>query len=1722
MGGELFKNDELFGSSGTMTAKLMGVSLTQPSYLHPKTVADTDYNRISFLPLSDNAMKSIAFPDGHYSMNLAVGTDGKEITYNAGNGQYSLTDVGTMRINADVPADWDDVRLYYWHDNGANNGWPGTAMTKVDQSGSKYYLDIPADVGYVIVNNGNDTQQTNDLRVTPGMESSITVSPRPEGHTYYPAVVSNVVKSADAHVKAPADWDKVYLYCWRDNGQQIVDWPGVEMEKGSDGLYSGLISSETSYVIVNNGDNYMQSNDIDVLAGKEVWISLDSRSYTTRDDGVALYTATCAYTKKIYPVHIRVPDNWESAYLHYWLTGTDQQLIQWPGAEMTRGNDGWYTTSIPAGVSYMVVNCGPEADGQVPYQTVNLTVNAGMEAWIAVADESSYSNDSGVGFHEAKVVYGAEGQQAGFSFTPDRIMKEESSLWLALTVHTTGANPSTLGSGKIDVNNEVQMFKKVTVLPANVVYYEDDFKDLQYSYGTGAFTHHGEGSGKLTQQVDQSQPYGQDKTYQAGSNVEMSGDSMSQLLVQSKTDTSGVSFTFTGTGFELIGRTDAKDCATIIVKVEKLVGDATELIQYTPVIPEFDNGNDGGNEAIAQVPVVRVKDLDHGTYRVTVTGSLAYDFDSWDGTSLDTLKVVPTQMYVDGVRIFQPLGATHGAYTATEKDAQFLELRDQVVDGLVAVAGVDKGEMTLSSGTMTWTEDLLGDDFDDASDVFVGNRVDSTGDYLIQGPNNEVYMEGAVSHSAVVFYVTETAQTSHELQIAVRGLDYERFFGVGNSPLSVQLQYGVKLSDGRYAWRVMADVHSGTEQYYTVPYTECPKDEQGRYQVVIRAVAPHQGDLPMVSYSTLKLVGLELQKVDGVGESTLMYYKDGMIVSPDYWLVVGDKEYEIEGGELDISFETDTEVFIRQEFEGFTTDYRADVALGTTSATLPVNGSGAMTVPGGVELTFKLVQSVQESVQLSYCAHTWEERQVIVPVSCTSDGSSRVVCTICGEGRVVTVPTKGHTMDPTATYCTTCGYGCPHVWQDGVCSKCGGHCAHSWKDGACTVCGMPCEHTFGDGSVCTNCGIGCTHSWTDGKCDHCCTTCGHSWDIEKCTICGEDRGLYLFGWIDGRNYACEEDGSNIGIYGFTDRTLTTRFQQDSYVAVKTGDNGDWFMTNGYPGDNATSAVLYNTKQSIDDENKLRVPAGVDVTFTITPNGDGSLTLSYSVDLSTCGHASHGTNGLCVVCGKDMGHSFVKGYCTACGKAESDEYYLFGYINGADYACEGDSANRGIYRFVDGVLTAIFTQDSYVAVKTGDNSGWYMTNGWLGTNTTSATLYNTSSGIEANKLFVPKDKQITFYLTVNENDTLDLSYTVASPAMALNSLRSQMASTLLVGAANEGVTAPSPDPEPVVQPELKLDHPSLSFEDEVRYNVYYSASGLEDVTEMGLVTFGSRLEDGTVAQAVDVFPGYVSDGSSYMVRTEGIPAANMGDAVYFKVYAKLSDGSYVYSDVGGYSAKAYANTVLSGDYDSPMKALVVAMLNYGAEAQLYFDHNTDKLVNSALTAEQQALVDAYDTTMMDVIVKADSTKTGDFVRVNSNFKSLYPSVSFDGAFAINFYCTPAIDVDDGMKLYYWDMETMASVEKLSIENATGSMEMTDTNGMYWGQVAGIAAKEMDKTYYVTCVFESNGKTITTGIIPYSLGKYCSDKAAADGDAQQSFAQATAVYGYYAKAYFASIA
>ena len=333
----------------------------------------------------------------------------------------------------------------------------------------------------------------------------------------------------------------------------------------------------------------------------------------------------------------------------------------------------------------------------------------------------------------------------------------------------------------------------------------------------------------------------------------------------------------------------------------------------------------------------------------------------------------------------------------------------------------------------------------------------------------------------------------------------------------------------------------------------------------------------------------------------------------------------------------------------------------------------------------------------------------------------------------------------------------------------------------------------------------------------------------------------------------------------------------------------------------------------------------------------------------------------------------------------------------------------------------------------------------------------------------------------------------------------------------------PDYSTVVQPTLALSYGTVSFESEILYNIYFKASDLDSVVEMGMITFDEELTDGTIDDAVAVYSNYSTDGTLYMVATEGIAAKNMADQMWFKIYAKLSDGSYVYTSVNYYSAVRYANSILGRTSSSAYsKALVVAMLNYGAEAQLYFGHNTDALANASLTDEQKALNLGYDETMVADVVTVDSAKAENFVYTASAFTKRYPSVSFDGAFSINFYFISSTAPDDGMTFYYWDAETYNSVDALTKDNATAAMDMTlaGTNS-YYGVVDGIAAKEMDETVFVAGVYTVDGVEYTTGIIAYSLGKYCETVAAKDTSTQQAFAQATAVYGYYAKEYFANL-
>ncbi len=328
--------------------------------------------------------------------------------------------------------------------------------------------------------------------------------------------------------------------------------------------------------------------------------------------------------------------------------------------------------------------------------------------------------------------------------------------------------------------------------------------------------------------------------------------------------------------------------------------------------------------------------------------------------------------------------------------------------------------------------------------------------------------------------------------------------------------------------------------------------------------------------------------------------------------------------------------------------------------------------------------------------------------------------------------------------------------------------------------------------------------------------------------------------------------------------------------------------------------------------------------------------------------------------------------------------------------------------------------------------------------------------------------------------------------------------------------------PIAEPVITATGASLSFEDEILVNLYFTTEDLDNVAQedMGLLIWDEEPGEGTIDNALQVIPGAVYDEAKnrYMVQTPGIPAKKLADNLYMRVYAKLSDGSYVYSDPVTYSPKKYADSRLAKSTNEKMKALCVAMLNYGAAAQEYFGYKTDSLMNAGLTEEQKALVAPYDKTLFTGAVAADKAKIGAFAATDG-FTKKSATVSFEGAFAINYYFTPSAAVSGDMVLYYWDPAAYNSASELTAANATGTVTMVDAgDGRYWAQVSGIPAKRLDETYYVSAVYtDGEGNSFCTGVISYSLSKYCMGKAV-DGNEMQSLASATAMYGYYAESYF----
>lgn len=292
--------------------------------------------------------------------------------------------------------------------------------------------------------------------------------------------------------------------------------------------------------------------------------------------------------------------------------------------------------------------------------------------------------------------------QSGLTYTPT-------------TMNWDGYDNLYVFGKQIAEDGAENQWSRVTVMPANSVYYEDTFVTdsntgkvgIEY---TGNWAQVEEGtSGGNTQTVDDGQPYGWEESYD---DITFS-DGCAHCVTASDDEVAQASFTFTGTGVDVYSRTNM-----------------TTGTVYAVLEPQFESENAKVQRLIVdhlavsgdyyQIPTVSFQNLEYGEYKVTIMVTTAAE-----GRST---------YYLDGVRVYNPIQGleedqlVQDAYGADhELNAVFQEVRDI----LVTQANLPEGDELPNNSVV----------FIDQVDGEIGGETSVVGTYVEYGPKNEVYLE---------------------------------------------------------------------------------------------------------------------------------------------------------------------------------------------------------------------------------------------------------------------------------------------------------------------------------------------------------------------------------------------------------------------------------------------------------------------------------------------------------------------------------------------------------------------------------------------------------------------------------------------------------------------------------------------------------------------------------------------------------------------------------------------------------------------------------------------------------------------------------------------------------------------------------------------------------------------------------------------------------------------
>ena len=312
-----------------------------------------------------------------------------------------------------------------------------------------------------------------------------------------------------------------------------------------------------------------------------------------------------------------------------------------------------------------------------------------------------------------------------------------------------------------------------------------------------------------------------------------SNGSISVLYLKETADV--LSFTFHGTGFEILSRTTWEMYAVVSVTVERDNGDGTyEVVKQFPVITESKGGD------LYQIPIISVTGLERADYRVTLKAS---------GSTESKTRI----LFFDGVRIYQPLDETKAEayYNSDEAGADFYEIKTLIGDGKAVYADIsDTGdEMKLTTG-MTFIEDISGEQ------LLVG--IEDVSEYLKLGPNNELYLDGNTCNTFLALYLTpdeNVAASDRTIEIGAH-----RKTDIFNTD-AVTLIYG-STADAVINGTNTYSVGSGTEQYFVIDVSNLVWDDVNNRYLLLVGTNDMENAYAALALTNLKISGYTVKPLE--------------------------------------------------------------------------------------------------------------------------------------------------------------------------------------------------------------------------------------------------------------------------------------------------------------------------------------------------------------------------------------------------------------------------------------------------------------------------------------------------------------------------------------------------------------------------------------------------------------------------------------------------------------------------------------------------------------------------------------------------------------------------------------------------------------------------------------------------------------------------------------------